>query len=53
MSGHSGRPARTAKPFYILLNTAIGGSWGGQHGIDNGIFPLRYLIDYVRYYQWE
>jgi beta-glucanase (GH16 family) len=44
---------RFAKPFYILLNTAIGGTWGGQQGIDDGIFPLKYSIDYVRYYQWE
>jgi len=44
---------RFAKPFYLLLNTAIGGNWGGQHGIDDGIFPLRYFIDYVKYYQWE
>ena len=44
---------RFAKPFYILLNTAIGGTWGGQRGIDDAIFPLRYLIDYVRYYEWE
>jgi len=44
---------RFGKPFYILLNTAIGGTWGGQHGIDDGIFPLKYSIDYVRYYQWE
>lgn len=44
---------RFGKPFYLLLNTAIGGTWGGQQGIDDRIFPLRYFIDYVRYYQWE
>ncbi|MGZ5480147.1 MAG: glycoside hydrolase family 16 protein [Candidatus Aminicenantales bacterium] len=44
---------RFAKPFYILLNTAIGGTWGGEQGIDDSIFPLKYSIDYVRYYQWE
>lgn len=44
---------RFDKPFYVLLNTAIGGNWGGQNGIDDGIFPLKYSIDYVRYYQWE
>ena len=44
---------RFDKPFYLLLNTAVGGNWGGQHGIDDNIFPLKYSIDYVRYYQWE
>lgn len=39
------------KPCYVILNTAIGGSWGGQKGIDDSIFPLTFLIDYVRYYQ--
>ncbi len=39
------------KPCYLILNTAIGGSWGGEKGIDDGIFPLTFLIDYVRYYQ--
>jgi len=39
------------KPQYLLLNLAIGGSWGGQQGIDDAIFPLTYAIDYVRYFQ--
>ncbi len=39
------------KPQYLLLNFAIGGDWGGQKGIDDGIFPQRYEIDYVRVYQ--
>lgn len=37
--------------FYLILNAAIGGSWGGQKGIDDSIFPQKYLIDYVRVYQ--
>lgn len=37
--------------FYLILNTAIGGTWGGKEGIDDSIFPQQYLIDYVRYYQ--
>jgi beta-glucanase (GH16 family) len=41
------------KPQYLLLNLAIGGSWGGQKGIDDSIFPLRYLVDYVRVYRRE
>lgn len=36
------------KPVYLLLNTAIGGSWGGE--VDEAIFPQRFEIDYVRYY---
>jgi beta-glucanase (GH16 family) len=38
-------------PQYLLINLAIGGSWGGQKGIDDSIFPARYLVDYVRIYQ--
>lgn len=37
------------KPQYLLINLALGGSWGGQ--IDDGIFPQKFLIDYVRVYQ--
>lgn len=40
-------------PCYLILNTAIGGSWGGQEGIDDSIFPQRYYIDYVRVYERE
>ena len=36
-------------PLYLLLNTAIGGSWGGE--IDDTIFPQKFLIDYVRVYK--
>jgi len=39
------------KPHYLILNLAIGGDWGGQRGIDSGIFPQRYLVDYARVYQ--
>lgn len=37
--------------FHLILNIAIGGSWGGQQGIDNSIFPVRLEVDYVRIYQ--
>jgi beta-glucanase (GH16 family) len=36
-------------PLYLLLNTAIGGGWGGD--IDDSIFPQKFTIDYVRVYQ--
>jgi beta-glucanase (GH16 family) len=39
------------KPQYLLINLAIGGSWGGQKGIDDSRFPHRYLVDYVRVYK--
>ena len=39
------------QPHYLILNLAIGGSWGGQKGIDDSIFPQKFLIDYVRVYR--
>jgi len=39
------------QPYYIILNLAVGGFWGGKEGIDDSIFPLKYYIDYVRVYQ--
>jgi beta-glucanase (GH16 family) len=39
------------KRFHLLLNIAVGGNWGGQKGVDDGIFPATMLIDYVRVYQ--
>lgn len=41
------------KPQYLILNTAIGGAWGGRKGIDDTVFPARYEIDYVRVYEPE
>lgn len=38
-------------PFYLKLNLAIGGNWGGLHGVDSDIFPAVYEVDYVRVYQ--
>lgn len=35
--------------FYLLLNIAVGGAWGGQQGIDP-IFPQEMVIDFVRIY---
>lgn len=37
--------------FFIILNIAVGGNWGGQQGIDDSIFPQQMLVDYVRVYQ--
>lgn len=38
-------------PFYLILNIAIGGDWGGKYGVANDIFPNQMEIDYVRVYQ--
>ncbi len=39
------------KVFYMILNLAYGGSWGGQQGVDDTKLPARFYIDYVRVYQ--
>ncbi|WP_312395198.1 glycoside hydrolase family 16 protein [Chryseobacterium sp.] len=39
------------QPYFIILNLAVGGFWGGKEGIDDRIFPQKYEIDYVRVYQ--
>ncbi len=39
------------KPFFLIMNTAIGGNLGGQKGIDDSAFPAVYEIDYVRVFQ--
>jgi len=38
------------QPMYLIINFAVGGSWGGQKGVDNRIFPQQFIIDYVRVY---
>ncbi len=37
--------------FHLLLNVAVGGTWGGQRGIDDSIFPQAMEVEYVRVYQ--
>ena len=37
--------------FYLILNVAVGGNWGGAQGVDPGIWPQRMEVDYVRVYQ--
>jgi beta-glucanase (GH16 family) len=54
------------KPFYIILNLAIGGDWGGARkepdgkgGVDNGVDdtifnnPVQMKVDWVRVYQYQ
>jgi beta-glucanase (GH16 family) len=38
-----------SKPRYLLINLALGGSWGGE--IDDSVLPQVYAIDYVRVYE--
>lgn len=43
-----------SKPYYLILNSAIGGAWGGnsyQNWIDNYQVRSRYIIDYVAVYR--
>jgi beta-glucanase (GH16 family) len=37
------------KPYYLILNLAIGGNWGGE--IDDAIFPNVMEVEYVRIYK--
>ena len=37
------------QPFYVILNTAVGGNLGGND-IDDHLFPQKFIIDYVRVY---
>ena len=38
-------------PFYIILNLAWGGTWGGAQGIDESCLPATMEVDYVRVFQ--
>lgn len=39
--------------FHLILNIAVGGSWGGSQGIDDVIFPQSMRVDWVRVYQQD
>lgn len=41
------------KPFYFLMNIAVGGNLGGVEGVDDSIFPSTMQVDYVRVWQIE
>lgn len=38
------------QPFYIIVNMAIGGNFGGPD-VDDGIFPQDFTVDYIKVYQ--
>ncbi len=46
-AGNEQNPFR--KPFYLILNLALGGNWAGP--ADPNIFPQKFVIDYVRVYK--
>ncbi|MDT0651897.1 glycoside hydrolase family 16 protein [Autumnicola edwardsiae] len=35
------------KPFYFLINMAVGGNFGGPE-VDDSIFPKKYYVDYIK-----
>lgn len=39
------------KAFYITLNLAWGGGWGGRMGVDESALPATMQVDYVRVFQ--
>ena len=38
------------KPFYLILNLAVGGYFGGFE-VDDTIFPQEFIIDYIKVYK--
>ena len=39
------------EPFYLILNLAWGGNWGGAEGVDESALPVAMEIDFVRVFQ--
>jgi beta-glucanase (GH16 family) len=39
------------KDFHLILNIAVGGTWGGAQGIDPNVFPQKMEVEYVRVYK--
>ncbi|KAK7237841.1 glycosyl hydrolase family 16 protein [Aureococcus anophagefferens] len=37
--------------FFLLINLAVGGTWGGKHGVDDAALPASLEIAYVRVFQ--
>lgn len=46
-AGEENNPFR--KPFYLILNLALGGNWAGE--VDPDIFPQHFVIDYIRVFK--
>ena len=41
------------RPHHLIMNIAVGGTWGGKKGISKKAFPAQMEVDYVRIYQTE
>ncbi|HLO42398.1 MAG TPA: glycoside hydrolase family 16 protein [Phycisphaerales bacterium] len=41
-----------AEPFYIIINTAVGGDWPGNPD-GTTVFPQEFVVDWVRAYQYD
>jgi beta-glucanase (GH16 family)/glycerophosphoryl diester phosphodiesterase len=39
------------QPFFLILNLAVGGNWGGRYGVDESVFPAELQVDYVRVFK--
>ena len=39
------------QPFFLIINLAVGGGWGGSKGVDENVFPAAMYIDYVRVFE--
>lgn len=38
-------------PFYVILNLAWGGDWGGSQGVDEKALPVTMEVEYVRVFE--
>lgn len=38
-------------PFFLIVNLAVGGNWGGAQGVDVSAFPTTLRVDYLRVYK--
>jgi beta-glucanase (GH16 family) len=47
----SGKEWPFDQPFYLIINLAIGGDWGGKYGVDESIFPSVMEVDWVRVFK--
>lgn len=50
IGNNSGGTDEFHRPFYLLLNVAVGGQWPG-YSINDSAFPQEMKVDYVRVYQ--